>query len=66
MVIYHITAVTEGILGDKVVFKAMSPYVPRISEEVNNGCKTYKVKRVIYDFDFVGLGESNKVKLILE
>lgn len=60
MPIFIITAVC----GDTVIFKAISPFLPRIGEEINRE-KTYKVKRIIYDFS-----KSNKeysvVKLILE
>lgn len=64
MPIFKITAIREGEFGDTVIFKAFSPFLPRIGEEIDRE-KTYKVKRIIYDFSDFNK-EYNTVKLILE
>ena len=64
MPIFNITAVKEEFFGETVVFKAVSPFLPRIGEEIDRE-KTYKVKRIIYDFSDFGK-ECNKVKIILD
>ena len=65
MPIFNITAVKEGFFGETVIFKAVSPFLPRIGEEIDRE-KTYKVKRIIYDFSDFGVKEYNKVKIILD
>ena len=62
MSIFKITAVYED--KDTVIFQAYSPFLPRIGEEIDRE-KTYKVKRIIYDFSDFNK-EYNTVKLILE
>ena len=65
MSIFKITAIREdGVLGDTVIFKAISPFLPRIGEEISRE-RIYKVKRIIYDFSDFNK-EYNTVKLILE
>lgn len=65
MPMFKITAILEGgVFGDRVVFKAISPFLPRIGEEIDRE-RTYKVKRIIYDFSDFNK-EYNTVKLILE
>lgn len=60
MPIFKIT----GVKNDTVIFRAFSPFLPRIGEEIDRE-RIYKVKRIIYDFlDFNK--EYNTVKLILE
>ena len=63
--VFKITAIREGgVFGDTVIFKAISPFLPRIGEEIDRE-KTYKVKRIIYDFSDFNK-ECNTVNLILE
>lgn len=60
MPIFRIT----GVKNDTVIFRAFSPFLPRIGEEIDRE-RTYKVKRIIYDFSDFNK-EYNTVKLILE
>lgn len=60
MPIFRIT----GVKNDIVIFRAFSPFLPRIGEEIDRE-KIYKVKRIIYDFSDFNK-EYNTVKLILE
>lgn len=60
MPIFKIT----GVKNNSVIFRAFSPFLPRIGEEIDRE-RTYKVKRIIYDFSDFNK-EYNTVKLILE
>lgn len=60
MPIFRIT----GVKNDTVIFQAFSYFLPRIGEEIDRE-RTYKVKRIIYDFSNFNK-EYNTVKLILE
>ena len=62
---FKIVGVKEGFFGEAVVFTAMTPFLPRIGEEVERE-KIYKVKRIIYDFSDPGWTNSINVKIVVE
>ena len=53
MPIFNITGVKEGFFGEAIIFTAMSPFLPRVGEEIKRE-KIYKVKRIVYDFSDFG------------